>query len=290
MKKWISVIGILAGNLILALSVAAFVIPSNLMAGGTTGLALCLEHYFGIPIAVSVAAANVTLFAVGLVCLGRRFAVTTLISTFLYPLLLDLLQKLDVLQHLTDNLLLAAVFAGTLMGLGVGLVLKVGASTGGFDIPPLIFHKKFGIPVSASLYAIDTLIILAQVTFSSPEKVLYGIIVVFLCSATVNKVMVMGSSKVQLMVISKDYQAIRQGLLQKLDCGATLVNIETGFTGEKQLAIMSILTGRKLNEAKKLIQEIDGNAFMVISSVTEVRGRGFTLERQANLLDDHPKE
>lgn len=176
------------------------------------------------------------------------------------------------------------------MGLGVGLVLKAGASTGGFDIPPLIFHKKFGIPISTSLYTIDTLIILAQVTFSSPEKVLYGIIVVFLCSATVNKVMVMGSSKVELMVISNDYQAIREGLLHKLDCGATLMNIETGFTGQKQLAVMSILTGRKLNEAKALIQDIDSSAFMIISSVTEVRGRGFTLERQSSLAENRSNE
>ena len=100
----------------------------------------------------------------------------------------------------------------------------------------------------------------------------------------------MGSSKVELMVISNDYQAIREGLLHKLDCGATLMNIETGFTGQKQLAVMSILTGRKLNEAKALIQDIDSSAFMIISSVTEVRGRGFTLERQSSLAENRSNE
>lgn len=286
MKKLVRIAGILAGNFILALSVVGFIIPAGLMAGGTTGLALSMEHYFGLPIAATVAGANIILFVIGLICLGWKFALTTLISTFLYPFLLDQLEKIAMLRHLTDNLLLAAIFAGALMGLGVGLVLKVGASTGGFDIPPLIFHKKFGIPVSTTLYVIDTVIILAQVTFSAPEQVLYGIIVVFLCSATVNKVLLMNTNKVQLMIISKSYNEIKSAILHDLDCGATLIKIETGFAGEQQSAVLSVVTNRKLNEAKELIQKIDGNAFITISSITEVRGRGFTLERQSGLSEE----
>lgn len=283
MKKLINIAGILVGNFILAFSVVAFVIPCGLMAGGTTGLALSMEHYFHVPIPVTVAVSNIILFLAGLIFLGIKFALTTLISTFLYPILLGFLKNIALFQHLTDNLLLAAVFAGAVMGLGIGLVLKMGASTGGFDIPPLIFHKKLGIPVSATLYAVDTLIILTQVTFSDPEQVLYGIIVVFLCSVTVNKVLVMGSNKVQVLAISSYYDQIREELLYTLDCGATLLNVETGLAGEQQFAVLSVISSRKLNEVKALIQKIDSKAFIVISSVTEVRGRGFTLERQSRL-------
>lgn len=280
MNKLLCFAGIIAGNFILSFGVVSFVLPHGLIAGGTTGLGLALQHYLGLPVAGVVAAANIILFFSGLFFLGWKFAATSLISTILYPVLLSLTQLIPSLQNLTDNLLLAAIFAGVLMGLGVGLVLKVGGSTGGFDIPPLILNRKLNIPVSTTLYAIDTVIVLSQVTFSNPEQIMYGLIVVFLCSAVVNKVLVMGTSKVQLLIISDEHEKIRQMLLHTLDSGVTLFQVENGIRRTRQNAVLSIISSRKLADAKNRIQEIDDQAFIMISSITEVRGRGFTLERQ----------
>lgn len=285
MKKLLCFAGIIAGNFILSFGVVAFVLPHGLIAGGSTGLGLALQHYLGLPVAGVVAAANIILFFSGLFFLGWKFAATSLISTILYPVLLSLTQLIPSLQNLTDNLLLAAIFAGVLMGLGVGLVLKVGGSTGGFDIPPLILNRKLNVPVSTTLYTVDTVIVLSQVTFSNPEQIMYGLIVVFLCSAVVNKVLVMGTAKVQLLIISDEHEKIRQMLLHTLDSGVTLFQIENGIRKTRQNAILSIISNRKLVDAKTWIQEIDDQAFIMISSITEVRGRGFTLERQTTAPD-----
>ena len=165
------------------------------------------------------------------------------------------------------------------MGLGIGIVIRQGASTGGMDIPPLILNKKFGIPVGISMYVFDFAILLVQAFFSDSEQILYGILCVILTSALVNYVLVSGQRKVQLFIISQEYEKIRREILNDMDLGATMVHIETGYLGQEQKAIMCITSARKLYSANQAILKIDPRAFISISHVSEVKGRGFTLDR-----------
>jgi len=276
---------VLAGNIIVAFAIAAFILPKNLIAGGTTGLAIILNHFFGLNISLVVLVFNGFMFFVGAALLGRKFALTTILSTLVFPTFLSFFRTLPALQDITDDILLSAIYAGILCGLGVGLVFKVGASTGGMDIPPLLLNKHFRIPVAVGMYAFDVIFLLAQASFSSMEQILYGLIMVFLTSIMINKVMVAGTNKMQLFIISKKYAEIKQALLFVQDVGLTMVNIETAFEGVQQQAALCVIEQRKLPAINALVNEIDPYAFVIIGQVHEVAGKGFTLERQSGLVE-----
>ena len=177
---------ILAGNTIYALAVTLFILPNGLITGGTTGLALFFYHQFGLPIQVFVSAFNVTMFVLGAIVLGKKFALTTIVSTFYYPFILSVFQNMPMIGKMTDDKILAVLFAGLMIGGGIGIVLRAGASTGGMDIPPLVLNKKFGISVSGSMNVMDTGILLLQMVFSDRESVLYGILLVLTYTTVLN--------------------------------------------------------------------------------------------------------
>lgn len=126
-------------------------------------------------------------------------------------------------------MLLSSIFAGVFIGTGVGLVLKMGANTGGMDIPSIILSRKFKWNLSIVMYSIDTVLLLIQITFSKPSDVLYGLIVVLTTSLSVNQVLIFGNSKIELFVISHEYLQIKDLILRQMDLGATLIPIETGL-------------------------------------------------------------
>lgn len=274
-----NIVCIIVGNIVLALGITMFVIPNGLIAGGTTGIGLTVQHFLGLEYSVTVAIVNVVTFTAGFLILGRKFALTTLISTVIFPFLLDFFKRFEILSHLTSDTLLAAIYAGLLMGIGVGLVLRVGASTGGMDIPAIILNKKKGLPLALVMYVCDTVILLAQALFSNPEQILYGIMVVILTSLVINKVVLYGTNEYQVFIISQEYDKISACIQKEIDRGTTFVEIQTGYQKLGQKAVLSVVSNRELGELNRRVLELDPKAFMIINNVNQVRGRGFTLER-----------
>ncbi|NLI93063.1 MAG: YitT family protein [Peptococcaceae bacterium] len=270
---------ILLGNTIYALAVAAFILPSGLITGGTTGLALLFYHQFGIPITLFVSVFNIAMFILGALVLGRAFAMTTLISTFYYPFVLGILLKVPSLQNMTSDHLLSAIYAGIMIGFSLGLVIKAGASTGGMDIPPLVLNKKFGFPVSMVLYAFDFTILLSQMLFANKEQVLYGILLVLIYTVVLDKVLILGQSRTQVKIISKKYEEINRMIIQHLDRGSTLIQAETGYCHNNNPVVLTVVSNRELHKLNELALSIDPNAFMIINRVNEVKGRGFTMDK-----------
>lgn len=268
---------VILGNTIYAAGIAAFVLPTGLITGGTTGLGLIVNHYFQIPIELFAAVFNITMFILAIVVLGKSFALTSLISTFYFPVILGVFQKVEVLRHLTDDLMLCTIFSGLCIGIGIGMVIKVGASTGGMDIPPLIFNKKVGLPVSVGLYVFDFSILIGQMFFRDTEKSLYGILLVIIYTVLVDKVLLMGKNQMQVKIISDEYKKINTMIHQKLDRGTTLYKTETGYLHKDGFAIFTVVSNRELPKLNEMVLEIDNKAFMVINQVNEVKGRGFTL-------------
>ena len=268
---------VILGNTIYAAGIAAFVLPTGLITGGTTGLGLIANHYFQIPIELFAAAFNVTMFILAVLVLGKSFALTSLISTFYFPVILGVFQKVEVLQNLTDDLMLCTIFSGLCIGVGIGMVIKAGASTGGMDIPPLIFNKKMGVPVSVGLYVFDFSILIGQMFFRDTEKSLYGILLVMIYTVLVGKVLLMGKNQMQVKIISDEYEKINAMIHQKLDRGTTLYKTETGYLHKDGFAIFTVVSNRELPKLNEMVLEIDSKAFMVINQVSEVKGRGFTL-------------
>ncbi len=279
-NQWKNILWILAGNTAYALAVVMFILPGGLITGGTTGLALFFYHQLGIPIQAFVTVFNVTMFLVGAAVLGKTFALTTVISTFYYPLILSVFQKLPVLGKVTDDSLLAVIFAGLLIGGGIGVVIRSGASTGGMDIPPLVLNKITGVSVSGAMNVMDTAILLLQIVCSDREKVLYGILLVLIYTSVLNKVLLLGQAKMQVKIVSEHYEEINQAIASELDRGVTLFRSRTGHLKRDGYVVMSVVNNRELVQMNQLIQKIDPQAFIVIHQVNEVRGRGFTLKKE----------
>ena len=222
---------------------------------------------------------------VGLLVLGKVFALTTAISSFYYPAILAVFQSLFGEVRLTEDPLLATVLAGLMIGAGIGVVIRAGASTGGMDIPPLVLQKKLRIPVSVSLYVFDCLILLLQALFSNVEQVLYGLVMVLLYTLTLNKTLLLGTGQMQLKVVSKKYGEISQAIQRQVDRGTTLFQSMGGFEQEQGCTVLTVVDRRELPKLTELVTEIDPDAFMVVNQVNEVRGRGFTSPKRYEKRD-----
>lgn len=279
-KKYIkNLLYILAGNTIYAAAIVMFILPNDLITGGTTGLALFFNHQFNIPITAFVSVFNLAMFILGFYVLGKKFALTTVISTFYYPFIFGILERIPELRGMTNDPMLAVVCGGIMIGFGIGIVIRVGASTGGVDIPPLVLNKKFSIPVSVSLYVIDFSILLLQMLFSNREQVLYGILLVLIYTVVLDKVLLLGKSQLQVKIVSEKYEEINDMIINQLDRGSTLIQAETGFCRNKNLMVLTVISSRELSKLNQFVMNIDPNAFVVISQVNEVRGRGFSMQK-----------
>lgn len=270
---------IFLGNVILAFSIAAFVVPHGIIMGGVTGIGIFLTHFLPVDMALLVLILNLLALLLGAVVLGKKFVLTTVASSLLYPILLGLIERIPNISAMTNNPLLAALFAGGLIGISLGMVMRVGASTGGTDVINLVLHKWFHLPVAVFLYLIDIPILCGQMIFSQPEQILYGIVMLVVETYALNQVMLLGQSQIQVFVISSRYEEIRRKILVELEAGATMVMIENGCSRQPRLGVLCVIPPRKLYAAKELIQSVDPAAFITITQIKEVRGQGFTLER-----------
>ena len=284
--RLVSLLMVLVGNIIYAFSIKLFVIPANLMSCGTTGIALVMNHVFGIPLSTFIFVFNMVMLGLGWVILGRQFAMTTILSSLFYPIALEILNRILGDVVITENGLMNTIFGGLCLGLSLGIVLRAGASTGGMDIPPLILKKYFHIPVSATLWFFDFCILLSQIMFHPLEDLLYGILLILVISFALNKVMLLGTSRTEVKIVSEKHEEIRQAILSQVDRGVTILHAQGGYARKETEMILSIVSNYELPKIQQLAREIDSNCFIIISRVTEVWGRGFTYAKH----DQNPQK
>ena len=276
----LSLMMVIVGNLIYTLSVKLFLLPANLMSCGTTGLAMLVNHLLGIPLTAFIFVFNIAMLCLGWYVMGRKFAMTTVFSSVFYPLVLELLDRTLGNVVVTENLLLNVLFAGMGMALGLGIVIRGGASTGGMDIPTLVLNKLFRIPVSASLWIFDFLILTTQLTYHTLEDMLYGILLLMSVSITLNKVLLMGTSKTEVKIISAKADKIRDAILSKVDRGVTMLHGEGGYLRIDTEVILSVVSNHEMVKIERLARSIDPDCFMIVNRVVEVWGRGFSRSKQ----------
>ena len=212
--------------------------------------------------------------------MGKKFALTTLISSFYYPFILGILENIFKNEIMSNDTLLCVIFAGIMIGVAIGLVIRCGASTGGMDIPPLILNKKLGIPISISMYSFDFFILLGQMLIRKREMVFYGILLVLIYTIVLDKVLVIGKSQIQVKIISSKFEQINNMIINKLDRGSTLIHGETGFMHNKYPIVLTVVNNRELTLLNNYVYQIDSDAFMIINKVNEVRGKGFSSEKK----------
>lgn len=216
---------------------------------------------------------------IGLFFLGKKSAFSTLISSFTFPFLLEFFNTKAFFHGYCDDILLASILGGCLIGIGTGLMIRSGASSGGLDIIAIVLNKKFGIPVFIVLNTGDFIILCLQGTFSQATVILYSLIFVFTTSFMLNKTLTKGSKMVQLMVISDYHEIIKKMIIEEVDAGVTSLYSQKGFYETDTKTILTIIPPVKLAKIKERIKVIDPVAFMIVATVDEVSGRGYTIER-----------
>ncbi|SFQ25924.1 Uncharacterized membrane-anchored protein YitT, contains DUF161 and DUF2179 domains [Lachnospiraceae bacterium XBB1006] len=270
---------VIVGNFIYALAVQIFLVPSNIVTAGATGLGLILQHLLHIDLSMAVLGINVVLMLLGLVCLGKEFFIGSLAGSLSFPLELAFVEKVLDGVVLTKDPLLCTIFLGLSVGLSLAVIIRAGASSGGMDIPPIILYRKFKVPMSASMYAFDGCIVIALCKFYPIESILYGIILVMVYTMAMDKFLLFGATKVELKIISQKSGEIKEAIYDSIDRGVTLISAKGGFVENEFDMIFTVVNSRELAKLEKKIKEVDPMCFLTVSQVKEVKGRGFTYQK-----------
>ena len=278
-EKVLNLFQILLGNACMAFAVNTLILEHGIICGGVSGIGSAAEYYFGLPLSVVVAILNVGLFFLGLWYFGKEFAMSIIISTFAFPVFLEVFDRIPALHGYLTDPLMAMVIGGAFVGFGIGLVIRANASTGGVDILAQFISKQFKIPVHIVLNVIDVLILVFQIGYSNTTNIIYGIALTFVSSAVLNKTLSSGRSLIQLTVISDSFEEIKKVVLHEMDAGVTMLLTEKGYTEENSKMVMTVIPYKKLPAIKTKVLAIDPKAFIIVSKVDEVGGVGFTVER-----------
>lgn len=265
---------ITSGCFLLAVSINVFLLPNNISAGGISSVGVILFHLFKIRISITNLIFNAVLFFFGYKNLGRYAVVKTALGTVLLSLFLELSSGFPVYK---ENQIIAAISGGILMGVGVGLVVKVDASTGGSDFAGLILKKFFGhIPLARLIMIIDcAVVILSGVVFKSFTITFYSVMTLFVSSLITDKLITAGDEAKMIMIISQKKDEIAEQILVKYERGITGIHSVGMYSNSETIMLMCIVAPKELPKYLKMIKEIDKKVFIIIGNVNEVIGEGF---------------
>ena len=268
---------VIFGSFLLALASAFFVVPHDVVTGGVAGVAIIITKVTGFNTEMLISILVVSLFLIGWVFLGKDFAIKTVTSSIAYPIFNSVLSQVDLFIDVDP--LVASIYTGVLLGAGVGIVFRTGASTGGMDVPPLIIHKYMHIPLHTLVLIVDALTVLAGVVVFGIEKVLVGLISVYVSAVVIDKMMMLGGQQSKaIYIISKHYELIMSEIHEKLERGSTIMTATGGYTKEERPVIYVVISQKQYPELNRLVAHIDPQAFVVVSDATEVHGLGFTYD------------
>ena len=276
-NKILDILGILFGNFLLAVSVAYFVLPFDILSGGVAGISIITKGLWGWSPTVTIDVLVIGLFIVGAIVLGKEFALKTALSSLVYPFFLEFLVRLPV--KLEIDALMAVVFGGLIAGLGVGIAFRHDASTGGTDIVSLIANKYLGVQVSTAVMVTDGIITLRGLIAYGMQDVLMGIIYIYASGVAINKVMVPKTNEaVALYIITDKKKDICEYIHNVLSRGTTLLHGKGGFTEQDKDIILTVVSKNQYMHLSNYIDQVDPYAFVIVSDAKEIKGEGFTYE------------
>ncbi|HIU08497.1 MAG TPA: YitT family protein [Candidatus Limiplasma pullistercoris] len=267
-----SAVQIALGCALGALAYPLFLVPNHIAPGGLTGLATVLNYLFRWPVGTTSLVMNVPLFIIGYRAMGRVFVIRSLVATVLFSVLIDLIP----LPPMTEQPLLGAVFGGVLLGAGLGLILRGGATTGGTDMVARMIHNRFQhISVGAFLFLIDCCVVLMAGFFIEAEYALYAFVALYAASKLIDVVMVGLTREKACYIISTQHEQVKREIMEKLDRGVTVLHAEGGYSGQERPVLLCVLSAQELGRLKAIVREADEDAFLFISDAHEVLGEGF---------------
>jgi uncharacterized membrane-anchored protein YitT (DUF2179 family) len=263
---------ILLGSGIIALAFNVFLLPNNIASGGVSGISTILKSTLGWEPAFVQWSFNIPLFIAGVLLLGKQFGIKTLVGTIFLPFVVFLSNDLE---PWTNDPLLGALFGGIAVGLGLGLVFRGNASTGGTDLAAQIIHKYIGLTLGTCVAIIDGLIVLSAAIIFDIERGLYALIALYVTTKTIDLVQIgLGRSKMT-MIISNRQAEIQEAILNKIDRGVTKLSAYGGYTDHERPVVMCVVDQTEFTKLKQLVKTIDPTAFIIVMDASEVLGEGF---------------
>lgn len=266
---------IIAGCLLFALGFDMFLEPNGLNAGGISGLAMILVHVLGFgSVGVVTALMNLPLFLAGGLKIGKKFFVGSLVGMATSSLALDLFSKLPVLE---TEPLLASLYGGVLCGIGLGMVFATGASTGGSDIVVRLLKLRWEhVPIGTINIVFDLVVaVLTGIAFMDMSRALYSGVAIFVTGQVIDAVVYRFDYSKVALIISPEYEKIAQVIAAELDRGATFLRAEGSFSRKDTKVVLTAVKKQQISELKRLVVEIDPNAFIVVQEAHQVLGEGF---------------
>jgi len=258
------------GSVLCALVIKGVLIPKHFLAGGVTGVSLLLHYVFSsIPVGVIYFILNIPLFVIGWLFVGRRFFFYSLAGMAVFSAVM--LLPFPVLP--VEDMILSALAAGIVTGIGSGIILKSLGSAGGLDILTVILFKKYSIGPGPFILAFNSILLLAAATRIPLEMVLYTLIYSFVSTHFMNLVIVGLSQRKAIMIISPRWEEISQEIMNRLNRGVTVVPSRGGYTGKEMHILYSVITFNELSRFKEMIRKIDPEAFVVVTETLEVMGK-----------------
>lgn len=272
MELMMEYIYILIGSAIVAVSFNVFLLPNRVASGGVSGISTIAYAVFGWQPAYVQWALNIPLFIAGVVLLGRQFGAKTLVGTLFLPFVVYLTKDIEPATH---DPLLGSLFGGIGVGLGLGIVFRGKASTGGTDLAAQIIHKYTGLSLGMCVILIDGLIVLTAAFVFDIEQALYALIGLYVTSKTIDLVQVgLGYSKMA-MIITNEEEKVRHAILHEIDRGVTKLSGYGGYTDHERPVLMCVVQQAEFTKLKQLVKSIDPSAFVIVMDAAEVLGEGF---------------
>jgi uncharacterized membrane-anchored protein YitT (DUF2179 family) len=270
----------IAGVYLMALSIVAFWAPHQLVTGGVSGMAIIIHDYtyragFAVPLWASNFLINIPLFVFGWRLMGREFFMRSLIGMVLFSVAMH---NLTFLPAMPDDILLGALFGGVFCGVAVALLVRSMSSTGGTVLLASILHNKIlrHISVGRILFACDALVIIVGLIAFGPERAMYAIIAIFVCTKVADMVQEGFSFAKAAYIISDKSDEIAHEIINTMDRSATEIQARGSYTKEPRGMLMCVVSGRELVQLKQIVYSVDKKAFVIVAEVREVLGEGFT--------------
>ena len=282
--KWnpLKYFGIMVGCLIAASSINIFVVPSSLLTGGVTGIAIIFYFLTGLPIGAQTLAYNVPLLIASYKLLGKKYTLDVIVGTIMFSFALDATKFLSIYTP-TQDLMLASIYGGIFNGIGYGIVFRMNGSTGGFDILGAIFKKYYSMDIGSVIFGFNCLIVVIAGALFNVNSAMFTLICMYITSQMTNKVIDGFNQRKAVLIISEHAKDIADGIIADIGRGVTFLHGEGAYTGDPKKIVMVVVNMTQIAKVKIVVNTVDRNAFMLFLPASEVMGRGFTQTARQNV-------
>jgi len=275
-KQATSVFLIFLGCTINGLAYALFLIPHHFVPGGVSGIAIILNYFFKLPVGAMIIILNIPIFLFGLRTMGKKYVLKSLVGMLLSSVMIDVFYEALKIRSATDNKVLAAIYGGICLGIGLGIVFRGRASTGGSDIIGMVVSKYTGISIGFGILVADFAIISASgFAFRDLEAPLYGYIVLFLSTKVIDMILEGWNYSKLVLITSTRTAEIEDFILNTLERSGTALRSRSLYLNREGEVILTVIHRKQLAELRDFVREIDPQAFVIINDTYDVLGKGF---------------